>query len=131
MRDGHHYFARVFFWQTPTSILLNAEKGFQSFGYEAEDQNMSLSENGNESDVYFFQHFLCQPKWIKETVNSEILVKSSNLMGAVPLKTLLSYSVRYLKTHHLKQTNILRDLVENEIMYVVVYQDEIKFDVRF
>lgn len=39
--------------------------------------------------------------------------------------------MRYLKTHHLKQTNILRDLVENEIMYVVVYQDEIKFDVRF
>lgn len=74
------------FWQTPTSILLNAEKGSQSFGYEAEDQYMSLSENGNESDVYFFQHFLCQPKWFKESVNSGILVKSSNLMGAVPLR---------------------------------------------
>ncbi|CAC5395693.1 unnamed protein product [Mytilus coruscus] len=117
--------------QTPTSILLNAEKGFESFGYEAEDQYMSLSENVNESDVYFFQHFLCQPKWYKETVNGEILVKSSNLMGPIPLKTLLSHSVRYLKTHHLKQTQILRDFKKNEILYVVVYPDEIKFDVRF
>lgn len=30
--------------QTPTSIILNAEKGFQSFGFEAEDQYLLSCE---------------------------------------------------------------------------------------
>lgn len=51
--------------QTPTSILLNAEKGFQSFGFEAEDQYISLSEDMENSDVYFFQHFFMSGKLVQ------------------------------------------------------------------
>ncbi|VDI22500.1 Hypothetical predicted protein [Mytilus galloprovincialis] len=116
--------------QTPTSILLNAEKGFESFGFEAEDQYISLSEDMENSDVYFFQHFLCQENWYREK-SGEILVKPSNRIGCAPLKTLLKHSVSYLKTHFFRKAMIGHVLGEDEILWVVVYPDEIKFDVRF
>lgn len=46
--------------QTPTSIILNAEKGFQSYGFEEEDQYLLSCENNEDNNFYFFQHFLCQ-----------------------------------------------------------------------
>ncbi|VDI22499.1 Hypothetical predicted protein [Mytilus galloprovincialis] len=117
--------------QTPTSILLNAEKGFESFGFEAEDQYLSLSaENMNKSDVYFFQHFLSQDNWYREK-SGQMFVKPSNRNGCVPLKTLLKHSVSYLKTHFLCAAKICEVFKQNEILWVVVYPDKIKFDVRF
>ncbi|XP_071138546.1 uncharacterized protein [Mytilus edulis] len=116
--------------QTPTSILLNAEKGFESFGFEAEDQYISLSEDMENSDMYFFQHFLCQENWYREK-SGKIFVKPSNRIGYVPLKTLLIHSVSYLKTHFLREAMIGDVLREDDILWVVVYPDESKFDVRF
>lgn len=88
------YFSGLFL-ETPTSILLNAEKGFESFGFEAEDQYKSLTEEMKESDVYFFQHFLCQTKCYRK--NGEMFVKPTNRVNPVSLKTLLIHSVAYLK----------------------------------
>ncbi|CAG2255436.1 unnamed protein product [Mytilus edulis] len=115
--------------ETPTSILLNAEKGFESFGYEAEDQYMSLTDETKASDVYFFQHFLCQTKWYRK--NGKILVKPTNRSDPVPLKTLLSQSISYLKNHF--DLNVIKNsfnFIENEILWMVVYPDESDFDVR-
>lgn len=116
--------------QTPTSILLNAERGFVSFGYEAEDNYLSLYVNKKESDVYFFQNFACPLKWYEET-NGEIFVKPSNRTDSVPLKTLLCHSVSYFKAQFLKVKEHGKFFKEDEILWVVVYPDESKFDVRF
>ncbi|XP_052085225.1 uncharacterized protein LOC127722391 [Mytilus californianus] len=117
--------------ETPTSILLNAEKSFESFGYEAEDQYMSLTEEMKESNVYFFQHFLCQTKCYRK--NGEMLVKPTNHFGPVPLKTLLSHSLSYLIKHfYLEVMNRFSPFKENYILWVIVYPDESEWvDVRF
>ncbi|XP_052084451.1 uncharacterized protein LOC127721689 [Mytilus californianus] len=118
--------------QIPTSILLNSEKEFMGFGFEAEDQYLSSCENKEDSDLYFFQHFFCQSKWNKDT-NGEIFVKSSNRVDAVPLTLILSHSVPYLKSHFLNLfeklcSGIFRD---DEILWVVLQPDKTEFDVRF
>ncbi|XP_076080277.1 uncharacterized protein LOC143051163 [Mytilus galloprovincialis] len=116
--------------ETPTSILLNAEKGFESFGYEAEVQYMSLTEETKESDVYFFQHFLCQTKWYRK--NGKMFVKPTNRSDPVLLKTLIKHSVSYLKKHF--DLKVMKNAIifeENEILWVVVYPDKNEFDLRF
>lgn len=87
--------------QTPTSIILNAEKGFQSFGFEAENHYILSFENNENNNFYFFQYFLCQTHWFTET-NGEIYVNPLNRVRPVLLQTLIRHSVSYLKPHFFK-----------------------------
>ncbi|KAK3600060.1 hypothetical protein CHS0354_014075 [Potamilus streckersoni] len=43
--------------KAPTSILFTAEKKFDSFGFEAEDNYAELSKNGTHKDWYLFKNF--------------------------------------------------------------------------
>lgn len=43
--------------KTPTSLLLNPDKTFHSFGFKAEDTYAELAEEGKHDKYYFFQKF--------------------------------------------------------------------------
>lgn len=43
--------------KTPTSLLLDSEKTFKSFGYEAENDYAELAGEDSHQDFYFFQRF--------------------------------------------------------------------------
>lgn len=42
-------------YQLPTSLLLNEDKEFKGFGYEAEQKYISLLENGTHKSYYYFR----------------------------------------------------------------------------
>lgn len=44
--------------KTPTCILLNSDKEFVSFGYEAENQYADLVMNKQQQDFYYFPRFM-------------------------------------------------------------------------
>lgn len=58
--------------KTPTALLLNSDKEFQAFGYEAEDQYLDLARDEEHEDYYFFHRF----KMIlhSEKASSKILI---------------------------------------------------------
>ena len=43
--------------KTPTSLLLNADLSFDSFGYKAVETYAQLQDQSKERSYYFFQHF--------------------------------------------------------------------------
>ena len=43
--------------KTPTILLLNKNKTFQAFGYEAEDQYGQLAADNEHKDYYYFRRF--------------------------------------------------------------------------
>lgn len=43
--------------KTPTCILLNSNKDFDSFGYEAENRYADLVMDGKQDDYYYFHRF--------------------------------------------------------------------------
>ena len=43
--------------KTPTSILLNPQKEFECFGYDAEDRYNSLAKEDLHHDWYYFKEF--------------------------------------------------------------------------
>jgi len=44
--------------KTPTALLLNPDKTFHSFGYDAENNYSALVEDNEDGDYYYFHHFL-------------------------------------------------------------------------
>lgn len=43
--------------KTPTTILLDANKEFKAFGYEAEDEYEELCNSNRHNKYYYFRHF--------------------------------------------------------------------------
>jgi hypothetical protein len=43
--------------KTPTVLLLNKDKTFNAFGYEAENEYCRLAQNGHHKDYYYFRRF--------------------------------------------------------------------------
>lgn len=46
--------------KAPSSVLLNPDKTFNSFGYKSEEEYSSLVENGQHKDWYFFKRIKMQ-----------------------------------------------------------------------
>ena len=49
--------------KTPTSLLLNPDETFNSFGFEAEDKFAELVADENHHDFYFFHRFKMELHW--------------------------------------------------------------------
>lgn len=56
--------------KTPTSLLLNPNQTFNSFGYEAEDRFAELAIEEKQSEYYFFQKFKMNLHFKVRNVNS-------------------------------------------------------------
>lgn len=47
----------MFYPKTPTSLLLNPDRSFNSFGFEAETEYTTLASEKREQEYFFFQRF--------------------------------------------------------------------------
>ncbi|VDI26127.1 Hypothetical predicted protein [Mytilus galloprovincialis] len=82
-------------FKTPTSILLQPDGKFHSFGYEAEEKYDVLSNGGDHRSWYFCRHFKM------ELHSSEILKRDTMIEDVLGKKKtafdIFSMSIKYLK----------------------------------
>ncbi|KAK3577017.1 hypothetical protein CHS0354_003080 [Potamilus streckersoni] len=102
--------------KTPTCILLNAQKEFHSFGYQAENKYADLAMDGEHTNWYFFKHFkilLHNTEGLKQDTEIE------DVLGhRMPAMKIFAWSIKYLKDH-------LMDTLHNRIPGIV--QEDIHF----
>ncbi|KAL9960018.1 hypothetical protein ACROYT_G033408 [Oculina patagonica] len=85
--------------KTPTCLLLNPDKSFNSFGYEAQDRFAELDKN-QAQEYFYFEKF----KMIlhnNENLNRETILKASNGKHMKALQV-FAYSIHYLHTRALE-----------------------------
>lgn len=107
----------MFYPKTPTSLLLNPNKSFNSFGFEAETRYASLAAKNEERKYYFFQRFkmdLHFRSFKKDSLIQDISGKT------VPAFTVFSESIKYLKDHFYKTLNERGSILkEKDIKFVL------------
>lgn len=84
-------------WKTPTTLLLQKNQTFDSFGYDAEERYDELIDNENEKGWYYFRRF----KMLlhdKKVLSRDVTIP--DIEGKhMPAKTVFSLSINYLKKH--------------------------------
>nr|XP_022310846.1 heat shock 70 kDa protein 12A-like isoform X2 [Crassostrea virginica] len=85
--------------KTPTSLLLNPDQTFNSFGFEAEDKFAELAVDENHHEFYLFQRFKMELHWKNIKKDSNIHDVSGKTLPAMEV---FSLSIKYLKDHCLK-----------------------------
>ncbi|KAK3577016.1 hypothetical protein CHS0354_003079 [Potamilus streckersoni] len=97
--------------KTPTCILLNAQKEFHSFGYQAENKYADLSMDGEHTNWYFFRNFkmlLHNTEGLKQDTEIE------DMLGhRMPAMEIFTWSIKYLKDH-------LMETLQNRIPGIVL-----------
>lgn len=81
--------------KAPSSVLLNLDKTFKSFGYTAEEEYSSLVENGQHQEWYFFTKIKMRLLY-KEKISRTDTIEDEwgkPMLGI----TILSMIIRYLK----------------------------------
>ncbi|XP_062594009.1 heat shock 70 kDa protein 12B-like [Saccostrea cucullata] len=106
--------------KAPTALLLNPDRTFNSFGYEAEKNYIDLLESGDK-DYYFFQRF----KMILETalekrvnIKTKCMDENKKELDAIEVFT---HCIRYLKDHLLENLNntLINKIEVNNITFVI------------
>ncbi|XP_021355916.1 heat shock 70 kDa protein 12A-like isoform X2 [Mizuhopecten yessoensis] len=89
--------------KTPTTVLLDKDKNFHSFGYEAEDYYSQLAEDDDHGDWYYFRRFkmMLYGKEGKGGLTRNIPLKDIRDKELPALKV-FSEAIKYLKGHLLK-----------------------------
>lgn len=85
--------------KTPTSLLLNPDQTFNSFGYEAEDKFAELAFDEKEAEFYHFRKFKMDLHFKNLRKESSIYDVSGKPASAIKV---FSLSIKYLKDHCLK-----------------------------
>lgn len=103
--------------KTPTSLLLDKNKKFKAFGYEADQQYLSLAEKKKHYEYYYFKRF-------KMTLHEKGLNEDSMIEDIMfkPVRALLvfSESIRYLKDQFLRKLdNTGLPIDKSEICWVL------------
>ncbi|XP_033730238.1 heat shock 70 kDa protein 12A-like [Pecten maximus] len=105
--------------KAPTSLLLNPDKSFNSFGYEAENNFAQLSEDGEHHDYYFFHHF----KMVlhnNKTLNRNTTVEVFGSKKTLTALEVFSLSIRYLKDDLMKTIEkMFGEIQNNDIRFVL------------
>lgn len=104
--------------RTPSCLLLQPDKSFDSFGYEAITKYNGLSADNEHRDWYFFWQF-------KMVLHKDEEIKENSIIKDVhgkEMETLqvFGYSIQYLKDHLMKQIrNSTPDLRDTDICWVI------------
>ncbi|XP_060565801.1 heat shock 70 kDa protein 12A-like [Ruditapes philippinarum] len=105
-------------FKTPTILLLNKDKTFKAFGYEAETEYGELAINGEHKDYYYFRRFkmmLCNSMGLKRDI--EITDEFGHKMKALEV---FGIAIKYLKDHLMGcLRNILHDIDDNDLRWVL------------
>ncbi|KAL4230003.1 hypothetical protein ACF0H5_010391 [Mactra antiquata] len=104
--------------KTPTTVLLNPDKTFNAFGFEAEDKYFELAEEDKHKDYYFFRRFKML-LYNKLTVNREVTIEEA-LGKSMKAIDIFSISIKYLKDHFLSMVETRGMTVyEKDILWVL------------
>ncbi|XP_068713523.1 heat shock 70 kDa protein 12A-like [Montipora foliosa] len=87
--------------KTPTCLLLNPEKKFVEFGYEAAEKYAELEDDKDRS-FYYFDRFKMLLHGSEETLNRDTLLEARNGKNVRALD-IFSYSLEYLKDKALER----------------------------
>lgn len=87
-------------WKTPTTLLLNADDSFNSFGYEAEQEYQELIESDGHHDYHYFRRFkmMLHDKMI---MDRNVTIEDSG-GRKYPARSVFQHSIAYLKKHFFK-----------------------------
>ncbi|CAG2210388.1 unnamed protein product [Mytilus edulis] len=91
--DGRSYLSL----KIPTCLLLNTNKEFDSFGYEAENKYAELVMNGQQDDYYYFHRFQMKIRNI-QSVKGDMVLMDINGKPA-PAVEVYAHSIRALVNH--------------------------------
>ncbi|XP_069129617.1 heat shock 70 kDa protein 12A-like isoform X2 [Argopecten irradians] len=89
--------------KTPTTVLLDKNQTFHSFGYEAEDHYSQLAEDDDHTEWYYFRRFkmMLYGKDGKGGLSKNVTLKDIRDRELPALKV-FSEAIKYLKGHLLK-----------------------------
>lgn len=84
--------------KTPTCVLFDKDKVFDSFGYEAEDKYSELAEEEEHQEWYFFRRFKMSLFNKKERLSEDVKIKSTDgkEMKAIDV---FSAAINFLRGH--------------------------------
>ncbi|XP_052816570.1 heat shock 70 kDa protein 12A-like isoform X2 [Mya arenaria] len=104
--------------KTPTCVLLNPQKEFAAFGYDAENKYANLAEDNKHKEWMFFRRFkmlLHNNKGLNRSASVE------DIQGKkMPAMTIFSMSLRYLRDHLVEAlTRQVDGIKETDILYVL------------
>ncbi|XP_052792658.1 heat shock 70 kDa protein 12A-like [Mya arenaria] len=90
--------------KTPTVLLVDEDRKFQAFGYEAEEKYAELLEDCEADGWALFRRFKMS---LYHTEDLSLATEVTDLAGVVklPAITVFAMSIKYLKDHALKSLN--------------------------
>lgn len=105
-------------WKTPTTLLLNPDKSFNSFGYQAEEEYIGLLDNNEEDKdrYYYFKRF-------KMLLHEKEKLDRNVTIADIGGKKMPALDVFYLSIGYLKD-NLMHTLKNRN---VGIHEDEIRF----
>ncbi|KAK3100280.1 hypothetical protein FSP39_017450 [Pinctada imbricata] len=106
--------------KTPTTLLLNPDKSFNSFGYDAEAAYTSLSEDDKHENYFYFRRFKMSLFDRDKRLTRETKLKDMVGKKELPALEIFTHSIRYLKDHLLKRLeNSGMKTLPGDIMWVL------------
>ncbi|XP_063413069.1 heat shock 70 kDa protein 12B-like [Mytilus trossulus] len=105
--------------KTPTCILLQPNKSFHSFGYEAEEKYAELALEEEHEDWYFFKRFKMS-LFNNTTLSRHTEIPDDSGNKKMPAQIIFSHGIRFLKNHlvkHLESSHT--GLNESDIHWVL------------
>ncbi|XP_071125378.1 heat shock 70 kDa protein 12A-like [Mytilus edulis] len=106
--------------KTPTVLLLNPDKTFHSFGYDAEDKYSDLAQEDEHIGWYYFKHF--KMTLYHEKINRTISLRTDQGLE-LPALEVFKHSISYIKglvLDELRNRGVLETAVmEKELGWVL------------
>ncbi|OPL33181.1 hypothetical protein AM593_07742, partial [Mytilus galloprovincialis] len=104
--------------KTPTCLLLDSDKNFVAFGYEAENEYAELVMEEEHHEYYYFHRFKMR-LYNAKNVSKELIIEDITGKSASALD-IFSLSIKALKDHLLNSiTQELVDVKMNDILWVL------------
>lgn len=104
--------------KTPTSILLNPQQEFESFGYEAEDRYTALANEDLHHEWFYFRRFKMMLHG-SLGLKRDIMVKTYDNKKELPALKIFSMAIRYLKDNLLTTLNKSVEILADDIQWVL------------
>ncbi|KAL4230096.1 Heat shock 70 kDa protein 12A [Mactra antiquata] len=104
--------------KTPTVLLLNPDKTFNSFGYEAENKFLELVEDEEHQKYYYFRRFKMMLYEARSLKRDMMIVDANN--HSMKALEVIAISINYLKNHLKKVVdNRIKSIEEDDIHWVL------------
>lgn len=129
-------------YKAPSALLLNPDKSFNSFGYEAEKNYGDIATDGDDDgrsckEYYFFHRFKMMLKTsLTKRVHRETMCKDEN-GREVKAMDVFTYSIRYLKNdllENISKSHLGDKVTVNDISFVLtvpaIWDDTAKMFMR-